>query len=101
MPHLVFIEKNDSRRVCTFTAGETVLAVAQRNDIDLEGTCEGAMACATCHVVVDRDWYARLPLAKAEENAMLDLAPGVKRTSRLGCQVVLTDELDGLTMRVG
>ena len=101
MPQLIFIEKNGRRHACAFTAGETILAVVQRHSTALEGTCEGSMACATCHIQVDKDWFARLPLAKMEENAMLDLAPGVKRTSRLGCQVVLTDELDGLTVSVG
>ena len=59
------------------------------------------MACATCHVIIDKDWYARLPRPKTEENGMLDLAPGVVRTSRLGCQVMLTDELDGIVVRAG
>ena len=77
-----------------------MLSVAQRNKIDLEGTCEGSMACATCHVAIDKDWYARLPKPKKEEDAMLDLAPGVTRLSRLGCQIVLGAELDGLVVRV-
>ena len=101
MPQLIFIEKNGHRHAYDFTAGETILSVVLRHSTALEGTCEGSMACATCHVVVDKDWYARLSRPKTEENAMLDLAPGVARTSRLGCQVVLGDELDGLTVRVG
>jgi 2Fe-2S ferredoxin len=97
---MIFIEKNGSRRACDFAAGENVLAVAQRNGIDIEGACGGAMACSTCHVIVAAEWYKKLPKAVAEENGMLDLASGVTRTSRLGCQVILTDALDGLTVRL-
>ena len=100
MPQITIVEKSGPPRVCDFTAGETVLAVARRNDVDLEGACEGTMACSTCHVVIDKEWYAKLPRARVEENDMRDLASGVTRTSRLGCQVVLTDELDGLVVRV-
>jgi len=99
MPHMIFIEKGE-RRACDFAARETVLAVARRNGIDLEGACEGAMACSTCHVIVEKDWFSRLPKAKIEENDMLDLAVGAARTSRLGCQIVLTEALDGLTVRL-
>jgi len=58
------------------------------------------MACSTCHVVVDKDWFARLAEASEEEEDMLDLAAGVRRTSRLSCQIVLGEELDGLTVTV-
>jgi 2Fe-2S ferredoxin len=100
MPQIIFIEKQGARRVCEFKAGETILAVARRGSVDIEGACEGAMACSTCHVIVEKDWHARLPKARVEENDMLDLAHGVTRTSRLGCQIVLQDELDGLTVRI-
>ena len=66
----------------------------------LEGTCEGQMACSTCHVIVAPDWFARLPAASEEEEDMLDLAAHVARTSRLSCQVELTDALDGIEVRV-
>ena len=97
---MIFIEKNGNRRTCAFTPGETILAVARRNKIDLEGACDGAMACSTCHVIIDKDWCARLPKARPQENDMLDLAVGVTRHSRLGCQIILTDELNGLTVTV-
>lgn len=100
MTQMIFIEKNGNRRICDFATGETILAVARRNGIGLEGACDGAMACSTCHVIIDKDWAARLPPARTEENDMLDLAPGVTRHSRLGCQIVLTGELDGLAVRV-
>jgi ferredoxin len=66
----------------------------------LEGTCEGQMACSTCHVVVAAEWFARLPEASEEEEDMLDLAAGVTRTSRLSCQIVLDDTLDGLAVTI-
>ena len=66
----------------------------------LEGTCEGQMACSTCHVIISRDWFARLPVASEEEEDMLDLAADVEATSRLACQIVLKDDLDGLELRI-
>lgn len=81
-------------------AGDTLLRVAQAAGMPLEGTCEGQMACSTCHVVVDKDWFARLAEASEEEEDMLDLAAGVRRTSRLSCQIVLGEELDGLTVTI-
>lgn len=80
--------------------GSRLLDVAQADGQPLEGTCEGEMACATCHVIVDPADFARLPPASADEEDMLDLAPGATRTSRLSCQITLTAELDGLTVRV-
>ena len=74
-------------------AGDTLLAVAQAAGQPLEGTCEGQMACSTCHVVVDPADFARLPPASEDEDDLLDLAAHVTRTSRLACQIVLTDAL--------
>src|SRR3546814_5791191 len=68
--------------------------------IDIEGACEGSMACATCHVVVEPEWYGKLVPASEDEADMLDLVFGLRQTSRLGCQVVVTEELDGLTVRL-
>lgn len=81
-------------------AGERLLRVGQRVGMPLEGTCEGDMACATCHVIVAAEDFERLPEAAEEEEDMLDLAPGATRTSRLSCQVVLEAALDGLTVRI-
>ena len=80
--------------------GDTLLAVAQAAGQPLEGTCEGQMACSTCHVIVAADDFARLPPASEDEDDLLDLAAHVTRTSRLACQIVLTDALDGLTVRL-
>lgn len=81
-------------------SGSSLLEVGQAAGMPLEGTCEGQMACSTCHVIVGADWFDRLPEASEEEEDMLDLAYGVQRTSRLSCQIDLTDELDGLTVAI-
>ncbi len=80
--------------------GAILLGVAQNDGQPLEGTCEGQMACSTCHVIVDPEHFARLPRASEEEEDMLDLAIGASRTSRLACQIVLTPDLDGLVVRI-
>ena len=80
--------------------GDNLLRVAQAAGMALEGTCEGQMACSTCHVIVAPEWFARLPQAVEDEEDMLDLAAGACRTSRLSCQIVLSEELDGLEVRI-
>ena len=81
-------------------AGERLLDVAQADGQPLEGTCEGQMACSTCHVIVDAADFERLPPASEEEEDMLDLAAHVTRTSRLSCQIWLSEDLDRLTVRI-
>ena len=100
MPKMVFINADGSPREVDAPVGLTVLEVAHQNDIDIEGACEGSMACSTCHVIVDPEWFDRLAEPSEEEEDMLDLAFGLTRTSRLGCQIVIRDELDGLTVRL-
>ena len=80
--------------------GDNLLKLGQGAGMPLEGTCEGQMACSTCHVIVAKEWFARLPEASEEEEDMLDLAYGVTTTSRLSCQIDLTDDMDGLTVRI-
>ena len=80
--------------------GDRLLEVAQANGQPLEGTCEGQMACSTCHVIVDAGDFDRLPKASENEEDMLDLAAGATRTSRLSCQIWLDEALDGLTVRI-
>ncbi|WP_394652775.1 2Fe-2S iron-sulfur cluster-binding protein [uncultured Sphingomonas sp.] len=81
-------------------AGDSLLRLAQANGQPLEGTCEGQMACSTCHVIVAAEDFDRLPRASDEEEDMLDLAAGATRTSRLACQIELTPAIDGLSVRV-
>ena len=80
--------------------GERLLDVAQNAGQPLEGTCEGQMACSTCHVIVDPEDFPKLPRASDEEEDMLDLAAHVTRYSRLACQIWLTEELESLTVRM-
>ena len=98
MPKMTFIERDGTRREVEAPVGLSVLEIAHRNGIDLEGACEGSLACSTCHVVVDQEDYERLPEAKEEEEDMLDLAFGLTPTSRLGCQLIITEAMDGLTV---
>ena len=100
MPRLVFIERDGTRREVDAPLGLSVLEIAHKNDIDIEGACEGSLACSTCHVIVDPDWYELLKEASEDEEDMLDLAFGLTATSRLGCQIVMTEELDGLVVRL-
>ncbi|MCB2067908.1 MAG: 2Fe-2S iron-sulfur cluster binding domain-containing protein [Erythrobacter sp.] len=95
-----FITRKGERVEVEAAAGECLLEVGQRADMPLEGTCEGQMACSTCHVIVGRDWFGKLPPASEEEEDMLDLAADVRATSRLSCQITLTDELDGIEVRI-
>lgn len=100
MPRMVFIERDGSRREVEAPLGLSVLEIAHKNDVDIEGACEGSLACSTCHVIVDPDWYELLKEASEDEEDMLDLAFGLTATSRLGCQIVMTEELDGLVVRL-
>jgi ferredoxin, 2Fe-2S len=100
MPRMIFIERDGSRREVDAPLGLSVLEIAHKNDIDIEGACEGSLACSTCHVIVDADWYELLKDASEDEEDMLDLAFGLTATSRLGCQIVMTEELDGLVVRL-
>ncbi|KIY52187.1 ferredoxin [Fistulina hepatica ATCC 64428] len=75
--------------------GDDILSIAHEHDIDLEGACEGSIACSTCHVILPEEYYDRLPEPSDDENDMLDMAFGLTDTSRLGCQVRLEKSLDG------
>ena len=100
MPKVTFVDPDGTRHEIDAPAGLSLLEIAHSNDIDLEGACEGSLACSTCHVVVEPGWFDRLVPIQEDEEDMLDLAFGLTRTSRLGCQVLLTDELDGLTVHI-
>ncbi|MDZ4735707.1 MAG: ferredoxin family 2Fe-2S iron-sulfur cluster binding protein [Rhodospirillaceae bacterium] len=100
MPKMTFLQTDGTRLDVDAPVGLSVLEIAHRNNIDLEGACEGSLACSTCHVVVDQEWYDLLKEASEDEEDMLDLAFGLTHTSRLGCQIIMTEELDGLTVRL-
>ncbi len=97
---VVFVTAQGARITAHAEAGDRLLEVAQNAGMPLEGTCEGQMACSTCHVIVSPQWFDKLPAASNEEEDMLDLAAGVSRTSRLSCQIALTEALDGIVVRI-
>ena len=98
MPKMTFVEPNGTRHDVEAPEGLSVLEIAHRNKIDLEGACEGSLACSTCHVIVAPDWFDRLAEAGDDEEDMLDLAFGLTQTSRLGCQIIMKKDLDGLVV---
>ena len=99
MPKVAFIEDGNKKEV-EAESGLSILEIAHKNDINLEGACEGSLACSTCHVVVDEKYFNNLEEASEDEEDMLDLAFGVTHTSRLGCQIIMEEELDGITLTV-
>jgi ferredoxin, 2Fe-2S len=98
MPRMTFIARDGTRREVDAPEGSTLLQISRANNVDIEGACEGNMACATCHVVIQDPWYDRLVPPTNDEEDMLDLAYGLTETSRLGCQISITPELDGLVV---
>ena len=80
--------------------GQRLLDVAWAERQPLEGACEGVMACSTCHVIVDAGDFGKLPPATEEEEDLLDLAAHATRTSRLACQIILTEDLESLDVRI-
>ncbi len=99
MPKMTFVSPDGTtQKEVEAPLGLSVLEIAHRNDIDLEGACEGSLACSTCHVIVASEWYDKLGEPTEEEEDMLDLAFALTHTSRLGCQIKMTDELDGLVV---
>jgi len=98
MPKINFIQKDGSTKTVDAQNGISILEVAHKNDIDLEGACEGSLACSTCHVIVEDKFFDKLPEPSEDEEDMLDLAWGLTHTSRLGCQIMVSDELDGITV---
>jgi ferredoxin len=101
MVRVTFIHADgESRTEASAEPGTRLLELAQAHLLPLEGTCEGQMACSTCHIIVAKGDFDRLPPASEMEEDMLDLAAGARRTSRLACQILLTDALDGLTVHI-
>ena len=98
MPRFTFIDPDGTRHDIDAPSGLSLLEIAHRNGIDLEGACEGSLACSTCHLIVDPGWFDKLEEIEEDEEDMLDLAFGLTRTSRLGCQIILTEALDGLVV---
>ena len=100
MPKMTFIERDGTHREVEAPLGLSVLEVAHKHGVDIEGACEGSLACSTCHVIIDPEWFEQLKDPSEDEEDMLDLAFGLEKTSRLGCQIVITPELDGLVVKL-
>ena len=109
--HVTFIDKDQSAHTFVVSDGDNLLDIAQANDLEMEGACGGSCACSTCHVIVcdnpgegmeanTGEWYEKIEEPSDDENDMLDLAFGLTETSRLGCQVVMSKELDGLVVKL-
>ncbi len=98
---VILIDKSGDRRALEAHAGQSLLDVARQNNVnEVEGACDGEMSCSTCHLIIDPEWYAQLPAPSTEELDMLDLATGLARNSRLGCQIRLTEAMDGLIVKL-
>lgn len=100
MPRITFIKADGSRIEAEGKLGESVMEVATRSGVDIEAACEGSLACATCHLVVDPEWYEKTGAPSEDEEDMLDMAFNLTKTSRLSCQIEVTDALDGLVLHV-
>ncbi|MCE2510715.1 MAG: 2Fe-2S iron-sulfur cluster binding domain-containing protein [Alphaproteobacteria bacterium] len=98
MPKMTFIYPDGKRQEVEAPLGQSILEIARANDVPIEGACDGSLSCSTCHVIVEPGYYELLDPAAEDEEDMLDLAIGVTKTSRLGCQVRMTEGLDGLTV---
>ncbi|PNH12869.1 2Fe-2S ferredoxin [Tetrabaena socialis] len=98
---VTYIDKEGKEHTVAAPIGKTLLEVAHENEIDLEGACEGSLACSTCHLIFeDEDFYKKIAEPTEDEQDMLDLAFGLTDTSRLGCQVLACKELDGVRVRI-
>jgi ferredoxin len=93
---MTFIKPSGEKLEVDAPLGMSILEIAQQNGLELEGACEGSLACSTCHIIVSEEDFDRLAEPSDDEEDMLDLAYGLTPTSRLGCQIVMSEELDGL-----
>lgn len=100
MPKITFILQDGTEKEVDAPIGQSVLEVAHHNEIPLEGACEGSLACSTCHVIVEESYFDGLEEPTEDEEDMLDLAFGLTHTSRLGCQIIISEELDGMRLKL-
>lgn len=99
--YVTFVEKDGNPVKLAVNVGDDLLSIAQEHDIEMEGACEGSCSCSTCHVIVqDEEMFDKMEEAGDDENDMLDIAFGLTETSRLGCQIKMTKELDGLVVKL-
>ena len=101
MANIIYIESNDKSHTVEVANGLSVMEGAVQNDIPgIDADCGGGMACATCHVYVKEEWYDKIPKKKDGEEDMLDMAYEPNQFSRLSCQLTVTDELEGLVVKM-
>ena len=100
MTKLVFVSSDGNEKTVEAENGLSLMEVARDNDLGIEGTCGGSISCCTCHSISDEDWFSVVGGPNPDEEDMLDLASGLKATSRLGCQIEVTDKLDGLRVLI-
>ena len=100
MPKLIFVNSEGIEKSVEAENGLSVMEIARDNDLEIEGTCGGSISCCTCHVIIDKDWFSIVGGPNPDEEDMLDLAVGLQPTSRLSCQIEVTNELDGLRMTI-
>jgi len=99
MPKVIFVDHEGNKREIEAKNGTTIMEAAVQNMVPgIDADCGGACACATCHVYVDEAWMGKLKARDDMEESMLDFAEDVKETSRLSCQIQLSDDLDGITV---
>ena len=99
MPKIIFIDKGKKKEILV-DENQTILEIARKENIEIEGSCEGSMACSTCHILVDNKWFAKLNPPCIDEKEMLELLPNYQKNSRLGCQVIITKYLDGFIYKI-
>ena len=100
MPTIIFTTPDGKQHDVSVDEGVTVMEAGRDANLGIEGTCGGCLSCATCHVIVDPGWFAKTGGPREAEEDMLDLAFGLTETSRLGCQIEMSDALDGLRLTV-
>tara|TARA_B100001057_G_scaffold187227_1_gene188058 strand:- start:167 stop:481 length:315 start_codon:yes stop_codon:yes gene_type:complete len=100
MPTITFTTPDGKQHDVSVDNGVTIMEAGRDANLGIEGTCGGCLSCATCHVIVDPDWFAKMGGPSEDEEDMLDLAFGLTETSRLGCQIEMSDALDGLRLTV-
>ena len=100
MPKIIFVKPDRSEHTIVVENGTSVMEAGRDANLGIEGTCGGCLSCATCHVIVDKAWFSKTGVPSEDESDMLDLAFGLSETSRLGCQIEMSDDLDGLKVAI-
>lgn len=98
--NVTFIDKDGNKISIRGKVGDNLMYLAHRHEIPMEGACEASLACTTCHCYIEGNYSSKLPTAEEKEDDLLDLAPFLKENSRLGCQIILNKDLEGMEVRL-